>query len=87
LTNCEKTVLRLMIEGQSPRQMADQLCVSRRTVEYHLGHIYAKLDVNNRMEAIQQALRQGLFQPDDMVASSKRAPVMTKVAPAEHRQE
>jgi DNA-binding CsgD family transcriptional regulator len=37
--------------GDSADQIADQLGISRRTVEKHLEHAYRKLDVHNRREA------------------------------------
>lgn len=48
----EKAVIDLLLEGKSNKQIAFNLGVSIRTVEFHLGNIYAKLGVSSRSEAI-----------------------------------
>lgn len=48
----EKDVVKLLLQGKSNKQMALELGISNRTVEFHLGNIYAKLAVNSRAEAI-----------------------------------
>jgi DNA-binding CsgD family transcriptional regulator len=50
LTSRELEVARMAVGGQSSRQIAEQLVVSVRTVETHLGHVYAKLGVAGRPE-------------------------------------
>ena len=51
-TDKELEVIWLLLEGKSTRQMALQLGISTRAVEYHLTHIYEKLGVNSRTEAV-----------------------------------
>ncbi len=55
ITAREQDVLRLLREGQSNREIAISLCISESTVKTHLGNIYSKLGVNNRVLAITRA--------------------------------
>jgi len=48
----EKEVISLLVQGKSNNQIAYALGVSVRTVEYHLGKVYAKLNVASRTEAV-----------------------------------
>jgi DNA-binding CsgD family transcriptional regulator len=48
----EKDVVRLLLQGKGNKQIALELGISNRTVEFHLSNIYAKLGVNSRSEAI-----------------------------------
>src|ERR1700690_3461713 len=48
----EKDVVKLLLLGKSNKQIALELSISNRTVEFHLGNIYAKLGVTSRTEAI-----------------------------------
>lgn len=50
LTVQELAVARLVSTGQTNREVAAELVVSPKTVEYHLGHVYAKLGVRSRTE-------------------------------------
>jgi DNA-binding NarL/FixJ family response regulator len=61
LTKREVEVLTLVIEGKSSKEVADQLYVSKRTVDFHLANIYHKLQVNNRVQAFREATRRGLI--------------------------
>jgi len=45
-------VIRLLLDGKSNKQTALHLAVSTRAVEQHLTHIYEKLEVSSRSEAI-----------------------------------
>jgi DNA-binding CsgD family transcriptional regulator len=53
----EMEVARLLMEGKSNKQIALQLGVSTRAVEHHLTHIYEKLGVNSRAEAVVKLIR------------------------------
>jgi DNA-binding CsgD family transcriptional regulator len=53
-------VLRLVAQGRSNKEIAVALTISERTVNTHLVHIFAKLDVSNRAAATATALRLGL---------------------------
>jgi LuxR family maltose regulon positive regulatory protein len=55
LTDRERDVLRLMVEGLTYEEMAARLFISLNTVRSHVRGIYSKLGVNNRAKAIEQA--------------------------------
>jgi len=63
LTPRETEILTLIAKGLSNRTAAETLGLSRATVRTHLEHIYAKLDVSNRTEAVTEAIRRGLIDP------------------------
>jgi DNA-binding NarL/FixJ family response regulator len=57
----ETEILRLISKGLSNPQVAQALGVSRATVRTHLEHIYTKLDVSNRTEAVTEGIKKGLI--------------------------
>lgn len=65
----EKDVVHLLLQGKSNKQIAFNLDISNRTVEFHLGNIYAKLEVTSRAEAIlkltENHLRESTGDPSD----------------------
>jgi DNA-binding NarL/FixJ family response regulator len=61
LTAREQQVLRLLARGLRNKEIARQLQVSERTVNFHLANIYQKLNVSGRTEALSRALEQGLL--------------------------
>jgi NarL family two-component system response regulator LiaR len=60
LTEREREVLTLMIEGLNNIQIASRLTVSPSTIKSHVSNILSKLGVASRTEAVTLALRQGL---------------------------
>ncbi|MGB9589105.1 MAG: helix-turn-helix domain-containing protein [Armatimonadota bacterium] len=64
LTKRELEVLNLVIEGKSSKEVADELFVSKRTVDFHLANIYEKLQVSNRVQAFRRATSLGLIPLD-----------------------
>ena len=60
LTERELDVLRLMAQGATNNEIADQLYVSERTVKSHVGSIFVKLGARDRAAAIVLAFRAGL---------------------------
>jgi two-component system NarL family response regulator len=60
LTPRELSSLRLLAEGKANKEIAQQLEISERTVKTHLGHLFEKLGVTNRTEAVNVATRRGL---------------------------
>jgi DNA-binding NarL/FixJ family response regulator len=61
LTRREQQVLTMVLQGLTSTGVANQLGVSRRTVEVHLCGIYDKLGARTRVQAIGEAARRGLF--------------------------
>ena len=59
LTERELEVLQLLCQGISDKEIARHLCISIRTVNGHLRHIYAKLGVHSRTEAMHLAIEKG----------------------------
>ena len=55
LSNRENEILQLLAKGLLYKEIADQLSVSVSTVRQHIHHIYEKLHVQNRTEAINKA--------------------------------
>ncbi|MEP7256277.1 MAG: response regulator transcription factor [Ferruginibacter sp.] len=60
LSEREKEILHLMVEGHNYKSIADKSFISYETVRTHVKHIYKKLHVASRSEAIQKAIQQGL---------------------------
>lgn len=61
LTPREKEILQLMSDGLPNKTIASRLNISERTVTTHVANIYSKLHVNNRVSAIQEAMRRRLL--------------------------
>ena len=55
LTEREQEVLKLLVNGSSYSQIADQLFISINTVKKHIGNIYTKLHVTSKAQAIKMA--------------------------------
>ncbi len=60
LTDREKEILQCLVENHSLKNIAETLFISLETVRTHVKHIYKKLHVANRTEAVMKALQQGL---------------------------
>ena len=60
LTKREKEILRLICDGNTNQQIADQLYLSLRTIENHRFNLQQKLQVKNRVDLIKLALHEGL---------------------------
>jgi DNA-binding NarL/FixJ family response regulator len=63
LTPREEEILKLVAEGYSSRDIADQLVISIKTVERHRANLHAKLGMRNRLELTRYAIRIGLIEP------------------------
>lgn len=62
LTGREREIFKLIAEGYSSRQIADQLSISLKSVLGHRDKIMKKLDIHNRAELIKYAIRKGLVE-------------------------
>jgi NarL family two-component system response regulator LiaR len=66
LSSREMEVLTLAAKGFSNQDIATELCLSIRTVQGHLGHIFNKLQVGSRTEAVVHALKKGWVNLEDV---------------------
>lgn len=66
LTDRELEVLKRAAKGLSNKDIAQELCLSVRTVQAHLGNIFGKLMVASRTEAVVHGLRKGLLSLEDL---------------------
>jgi DNA-binding NarL/FixJ family response regulator len=57
LTAREQEILQLLANGLLYKEIADRLTISTSTVRQHIHHIYQKLHVQNRTEAINKAFK------------------------------
>ena len=55
LSERELEILRLIVAGLTPQEIADQLVIAVGTVRTHLKNIYSKLDVHSRLQAAERA--------------------------------
>jgi NarL family two-component system response regulator LiaR len=60
LTDREREILALLVEGLTNLEISDQLSISKATVKYHLTNIFTKLGAKNRVEAATIALEHKL---------------------------
>lgn len=61
LTSREQDVLKLVVKGFSYKEIAERLDISLHTVTSHIQHIYRKLSVRSRGEAVFEAIQMGLI--------------------------
>jgi DNA-binding NarL/FixJ family response regulator len=60
----QATILQLISEGQTYRQVAESVGISERTVKYHMGEILGRLHLENRAQAISYAAEMRRARPD-----------------------
>jgi DNA-binding NarL/FixJ family response regulator len=60
LTPQENQLLKLLADGHHKKTAAQEMGISVNTVSFHLKHIYEKLQVHSKTEAVAKALREGL---------------------------
>lgn len=61
LTSREKEVLKYLVEGNMNKEIADNLFISLETVKSHIKHIFRKLNVTNRVEAVRVTTEQKIL--------------------------
>jgi DNA-binding NarL/FixJ family response regulator len=61
LTPQESELLRLMVDGHHYKTAAHEMGISTNTVSFHLKHVYQKLQVHSKSEAVAKALRERLI--------------------------
>ena len=66
LSQREKEVLKQVSQGLSNQEIAEKLRLSPRTVQAHLEHIFNKLRVGSRTEAVVYALKEGWFSLEEI---------------------
>lgn len=69
LTPRELEVLELLADGRSPQEISAGLFISAKTVSTHIEHIFTKLDVTSRVQAVAVAYRDGLVAPRGEVSA------------------
>jgi NarL family two-component system response regulator LiaR len=62
LTDREREILAMLVEGQTNKQIAEALTISLGTVRFHVSNILSKLDASNRTEAAKLALEARLVE-------------------------
>ncbi len=63
LTDREREVLKLVVEGHTAREIADMLVVSPKTVEWYKTSLMNKLNIHNRTDLIKFAIRRAIITP------------------------
>jgi DNA-binding NarL/FixJ family response regulator len=69
LTGRELDVLRQLVAGRSNRDISSALDIGEETVKSHVSHVLAKLGVDNRAQAIAEAIRRRLVSIEDLDAA------------------
>ena len=65
LTERELDVFRLIARGLSNAEIGDKLYISETTVKTHITHIFQKLDLRDRVQAVVLAYQAGIIEPDN----------------------
>ncbi len=64
LTEREQQVFRLIVEGNSTKQVAGVLCVSPKTVEKHRANLMEKLGIHDLVGLVKYAIKTGIIDPE-----------------------
>lgn len=62
LTDREREVLKLVVEGYTAKEIGNMLCVSAKTVEWHKTSLMNKLNIHNKTELIKFAIRRAIIE-------------------------
>lgn len=60
LTPREEEILRLVLTGRTNKAIAAEICISEKTVEFHLNRLYTKIGMRTRILAGMWAMQQGI---------------------------
>lgn len=60
LTQRERQILQLVLEGKTNKAIAGEACISEKTVEFHLDNIYSKIGARTRLMASVWAIHNGI---------------------------
>lgn len=74
LTTREREVLHLVAQGRTSIEIAQQLFISRRTVEIHRANMMRKLGLRTKTDVIRYALRRGILPSDSALAGEPKTP-------------
>ena len=69
LTDREQQILKLIAQGRTNREIARQLSISESTAENHIHHIYTKLRISNRAQAVAHAFQMVLTPQDQTIGN------------------
>ena len=67
LTDREQEVLKLIAHGFSNKEISCRLVISESTVQNHVHHIYEKLGISNRVQAVAHALQLNIVLQTDIL--------------------
>ena len=81
LTPREMEVARHIADGLDSKTVAAKLFIAKRTVDFHLANIYAKMEVDNRVQMLRAARLQGLLDAPTGASGLCSAPEETVVTP------
>src|SRR5712691_6858058 len=82
LTRRERDILILLAQGLSGPEIAEKLTLAVSSVRWHFKHVYAKLGVNSKKQAIARAHELGLLSaPPVATAPQPRSASMLPIAP------
>jgi len=62
LTDREREILKLVVESYTAREIADMLCISTKTVEWHKTSLMNKLNIHNKTDLIKFAIRKAIIE-------------------------
>ena len=65
LTDREREILQMTVEGRTSSQIAQKLSISPRTAELHRSRMMKKLGLHNQMDVLRYALKRGILPMDD----------------------
>ena len=71
LTLREKQILQLVLLGWTNKTIGTAMCISEKTVEYHLDKIYNKIGMRSRMLAGMWAMQKGMRTDKPIVSTWK----------------